>query len=100
MPRPGAHARPSPQDPESFDEVSPEVFERSLLGRPASMGRREVSRGAGVSVRSARKFWHALGFPVVGANHESGVGVTILDWVAAGRTSSSTSESAGAAVPA
>ena len=25
MPRPGAHARPSPQDPESFDEVSPEA---------------------------------------------------------------------------
>ncbi len=65
MPRSGAHARPGPQDPESFDEVSPEVFERSILGRPASMGRREVSRGAGVSVRSARKFWHALGFPVV-----------------------------------
>ena len=36
-----------------------------MLGRPASMGRREVSRGAGVSIRSARKFWHAMGFPVV-----------------------------------
>ena len=42
-----------------------EAFERAMLGRPASMGRREVSRGAGVSIRSARKFWHAMGFPVV-----------------------------------
>lgn len=65
MPRSGDHERPHSQDPGSVDEVRPEVFERSLLGRPASMGRREVSRGAGVSVRSARKFWHALGFPVV-----------------------------------
>ncbi len=29
------------------------------------MGRREVSRGAHVSLMSARKFWHALGFPIV-----------------------------------
>ncbi|MGE9781533.1 adenylate/guanylate cyclase domain-containing protein [Janibacter sp. G368] len=42
-----------------------EAFERAMLGRPASMGRREVSREAGVSIRSARKFWHAMGFPVV-----------------------------------
>ena len=44
----------------------PDVLERALLGRPASLGRRQVSRGAGVSVRSARRFWHALGFPLVG----------------------------------
>ena len=43
----------------------PESFERALLGRPASLGRREVSRSAGVSIRSARKFWHAMGFPIV-----------------------------------
>lgn len=43
----------------------PETFERALLGRPASLGRREVSRNAGVSIRSARKFWHAMGFPLV-----------------------------------
>lgn len=49
------------------DEYDPalEAFERAMLGRPASMGRREVSREAGVSIRSARKFWHAMGFPVV-----------------------------------
>ena len=45
--------------------AEPSDYERSLLGRPATMGRREVSRGAGVSIRSARKFWHAMGFPIV-----------------------------------
>lgn len=65
MPSSGAHGHFAPQEPEMPDGGTPEVFERALLGRPASMGRREVSRGAGVSVRSARKFWHALGFPVV-----------------------------------
>lgn len=40
-------------------------LESMLLGRPASMGRRQVSREAQVSMRSARKFWHALGFPIV-----------------------------------
>jgi adenylate cyclase len=40
-------------------------LEARLLGRPATMGRREVSRGARVSLLSARKFWHALGFPIV-----------------------------------
>ena len=64
MPYSGAHGRRSSPDEDDLDS-GPEVFERALLGRPASMGRREVSRGAGVSVRSARKFWHALGFPVV-----------------------------------
>ncbi|MEK4241633.1 adenylate/guanylate cyclase domain-containing protein [Janibacter sp. FSL W8-0316] len=58
-----------PDGPSSPPELAPdpalEAFERAMLGRPASMGRREVSRGAGVSIRSARKFWHAMGFPVV-----------------------------------
>ncbi|MGE9808908.1 adenylate/guanylate cyclase domain-containing protein [Janibacter sp. G1551] len=44
---------------------TPDSIEQALLGRPASLGRREVSRGAGVSIRSARKLWHALGFPQV-----------------------------------
>ncbi len=42
----------------------------------------------------------ALGFPVVGANHESGVGTTILDWVAARRSLDASLERAGAAAPA
>ncbi len=37
-----------------------------LLGEPRSMRRRQVSTGAEVSLLSARKFWHALGFPNVG----------------------------------
>ena len=65
MPYDAAHGRPSEPVGQPSDEVGLEAFERALLGRPASMGRREVSRGAGVSIRSARKFWHAMGFPVV-----------------------------------
>lgn len=64
-----AHGRPPEPDSDHIEldpeDVDLEDFERMLLGRPASMGRREVSRGAGVSIRSARKFWHAMGFPVV-----------------------------------
>ncbi|KGN36901.1 adenylate/guanylate cyclase domain-containing protein [Knoellia subterranea] len=40
-------------------------IEDRLLGRPATMGRREISREAAVSVTSARKLWHALGFQIV-----------------------------------
>ena len=39
----------------------------------------------------------ALGFPVVGANHKSGVGATILDWVASCRAAGASQEPAGAA---
>ena len=42
-----------------------ERIEEQLLGRPASMGRREVSSAAEVSTHSARRFWHAMGFQVV-----------------------------------
>lgn len=45
--------------------TSPDNIEARLLGKPATMGRRDVSRGAAVSLLSARKFWHALGFPIV-----------------------------------
>ncbi len=68
-PAPGADPHPEPDpglDPPAVLDPNPDALERALLGRPASMGRREVSRGAGVSIRSARKFWHALGFPLVG----------------------------------
>lgn len=48
------------------DEVDlPALVERSLLGRPASMARAEVSEGAGVPPTTARAFWHAMGFQVV-----------------------------------
>lgn len=42
-----------------------EDYTEALLGRPLELRRRDVSRGAEVSLLSARKFWHALGFPVV-----------------------------------
>ena len=49
---------------EAPDDVAGRI-ERVLLGRPASMGRREVSEGAGVAPVTARRFWHAMGFQVV-----------------------------------
>lgn len=39
--------------------------EGRLLGRPASMSRRQISRQAGTSLVSARRLWHALGFQIV-----------------------------------
>ena len=51
--------------PDDLDALRPDNLEARLLGKPATMGRRDVSRGAQVSLRSARKFWHALGFPIV-----------------------------------
>jgi adenylate cyclase len=39
--------------------------EARLLGQRRSMRAREVAAKASVSIRSARKFWHALGFPHV-----------------------------------
>ncbi len=47
------------------DEMAERV-ERVLLGRPASMGRREVSEDAGVEQVTAKRFWHAMGFQNVG----------------------------------
>src|SRR3954451_581663 len=53
-------------DVTGFDLMAPddvaERVERVLLGRPASMGRREVTEGAGVEALTARRFWHAMGF--------------------------------------
>lgn len=66
------HAEPEPEpQPEPQPAlVTPndvaERVERVLLGRPASMGRREVTEGAGVEALTARKFWHAMGFQNVG----------------------------------
>ena len=52
------------QVPEGPGDLEAQIEER-LLGRPATMGRREVSREAAVSILSARKLWHALGFQIV-----------------------------------
>ena len=76
-PDPGADPGAAPGadpggDPEGLTEPSTDApddvagrIERVLLGRPASMGRREVSEGAGVQPVTARRFWHAMGFQVV-----------------------------------
>ncbi|GAA2026277.1 adenylate/guanylate cyclase domain-containing protein [Terrabacter terrae] len=45
-------------------------YTEQLLGRPLELRRRDVSRAAEVSLLSARKFWHALGFPVVDTDDE------------------------------
>ncbi len=58
----GRHRIVRPEDAEALGQ---DDLEARLLGRPASMARRDVSRGAEVSLLSARKFWHALGFPIV-----------------------------------
>jgi adenylate cyclase len=54
-----------PLPPEVDDLLVDDVAAR-LLGEPRSLRRREVSAGAEVSLLSARKLWHALGFPNVG----------------------------------
>ncbi len=64
MRRTGRHRLVRPDDGPTA-QTDPDNIEARLLGRPATMGRREVSRGAHVSLMSARKFWHALGFPIV-----------------------------------
>ncbi|HEX5428241.1 MAG TPA: adenylate/guanylate cyclase domain-containing protein [Pedococcus sp.] len=51
--------------PDDGERLQLDELAARLLGKPATMGRRDVSRGARVSQRSARKFWHALGFPLV-----------------------------------
>ena len=50
-----------PPGTEPVDDVA-----GALLGEPRTMRRRQVSAGAEVSLLSARRFWHALGFPNVG----------------------------------
>ena len=58
--RPGLAVEPAGGLSPAADDV-----EARLLGQPRSMRPREVSARASVSLRSARKFWHALGFPNV-----------------------------------
>lgn len=60
--RTGRRGRPSEVLPDNpgVDDIA-----AALLGRPLTMSRRDVSRGAEVSLVSARRFWHALGFPLV-----------------------------------
>jgi adenylate cyclase len=65
MTRPGRHRSGPPVElPGGFSPAADDV-EARLLGQPRSMRSREVSAKASVSIVSARKFWHALGFPNV-----------------------------------
>ncbi len=66
MARAGRHrTSPSGELAGGFSPAADDVESR-LLGQNRSLRRREVSASAEVSLRSARKFWHALGFPNVG----------------------------------
>mgnify|MGYP002652412424 CR=1 FL=1 len=46
-------------------ELDRDSIELALLGPPTTMGRRDVSRATGASILTARRFWHAMGFPLV-----------------------------------
>jgi adenylate cyclase len=67
---PGAAADAAPGAPLSGEAAGSADYTERLLGRPLELRRRDVSRGAEVSLLSARKFWHALGFPVVDTDDE------------------------------
>lgn len=65
----GWHDRAMTEPGEPVGRAS-EDYTEQLLGRPLELRRRDVSRGAEVSLLSARRFWHALGFPVVDTDDE------------------------------
>ena len=66
MPSAGRHRLSLPVDLGVGFSPAADDIEARLLGQRRSMRRRDVSAKALVSLRSARKFWHALGFPNVG----------------------------------
>jgi adenylate cyclase len=65
MPRTGRHRTDPPEELAGGVWPAADDAEARLLGQRRSMRAREVSAKAAVSIRSARKFWHALGFPHV-----------------------------------
>ena len=60
-----APTEPGSSEPAPVTPSFPSMDEEHLLGGRRTLHRREVSRAAGVSLLSARKFWRALGFPIV-----------------------------------
>jgi len=66
MPRVGRHRTGLPDDLAGGFSPAADDVEARLLGQPRSMRPRDVSAKASMSLRNARKFWHALGFPNVG----------------------------------
>jgi len=65
MPRAGRRRTDPPEELAGGVWPAADDAEARLLGQRRSMRAREVSAKASVSIRSARKFWHALGFPHV-----------------------------------
>jgi adenylate cyclase len=65
MSRTGRHRAGLPPDAAGGSSTSEDI-EARLLGQRRSMRPREVSAKASVSLVSARKLWHALGFPKAG----------------------------------
>ena len=59
-----SEGRPRPSDALPADPDVEDIAQ-ALLGRRRTLARRDVSTGARVSLLSARKMWHALGFPLV-----------------------------------
>ncbi len=57
--------------PEQPAQPLPVPDDAALLKAPRTLRRREVSQAAGVSLLSARKFWRALGFPIVADEDEA-----------------------------
>jgi adenylate cyclase len=62
MSRVGRHRTTFPEEG-AAPSPAPDDISARLLGQRRSMGPREVSAKASVSIRSARKFWQALGLP-------------------------------------
>jgi adenylate cyclase len=62
----GRHRPSLPPDPTGGSGPTADDVEARLLGGRRSICRRELSATASVSLLSARRFWHALGFPDVG----------------------------------
>jgi adenylate cyclase len=62
----GRHRAIVPPDPTGSSAPAADDVEARLLGGRRSMCRRELSATSSVSRLSARRFWHALGFPNVG----------------------------------
>lgn len=57
-------AEPAAEPPDEQSRTPARNLQRRLRGGTRYLRRREVARSADVSVRSARKLWRALGFPV------------------------------------
>ncbi len=55
---------PMGADATQADLALPDAVESALLGHRVVLGREELTREAQVSMFTARKFWHALGFPL------------------------------------